>query len=65
MSLAAVVLNSAAKEAAIKSYNKEHGTAIVIRQVRNSYAPREHHDPGKAHLLGTKSLSPLRQFFRR
>ena len=25
---------SAANEAAIKSYNKEHGTAIVIRQVK-------------------------------
>lgn len=55
---------SAANEAAIKSYNKEHGTAIVIRQVKylNNVVEQDHRGVKRVTrpMLGFKSFDAAR-----
>jgi putative transposase len=56
---------SAANEAAIKSYNKEHGTAIVIRQVKylNNMVEQDHRGVKRVTrpTLGVKSFEAAQQ----
>jgi putative transposase len=56
---------SAANDAAIKSYNKEHGTAIVIRQVKylNNIVEQDHRSVKRVTrpMLGCKSFEAAQE----